>query len=136
MAYLKLFIFGQPRQEVDGKPIELNLRKALALLAYLAGSGQPSSRDALATMLWPESDGREGRAHLRRTLHRLQEAIGDDILDSGSEAMRLHPNAGLWLDSAAFRQHVTAGLAAAAQDVVAPERLAHLNAAIELYTED
>jgi hypothetical protein len=32
MAYLKLFIFGQPRLEVDGKPIELNLRKALALL--------------------------------------------------------------------------------------------------------
>ena len=62
MAYLKLFIFGQPRLEVDGKPIELNLRKALALLAYLAASGQPSSRDALATMLWPESDGRKGRS--------------------------------------------------------------------------
>src|SRR5215213_5394284 len=136
MSYLKLFIFGQPRLEVDGKPIELNLRKALALLVYLAASGQPFSRDALATMLWPESDGREGRARLRRTLHRLQEAIGDDILDSGSEAIRLHPHADLWLDSAAFRQHVTAGLAAAAQDVAAPERLTHLNAAIELYTDD
>src|SRR4029079_1307810 len=74
MAHLKLFVLGQPRLERDKGPIELNLRKALALLVYLAGSGQPHSRDALATLLWPESDGREGRARLRRTLHRLNEA--------------------------------------------------------------
>ena len=41
---------------------DLNLRKALALLVYLALSDQPHSRDTLATMLWPESDGRAGRA--------------------------------------------------------------------------
>src|SRR5689334_2607955 len=136
MAQLKLFVLGQPRLERDEAPIELNLRKALALLVYLAASGQPHSRDALATMLWPESDGREGRARLRRTLHRLQQAIGDDILDSGSEAIRLSPGADLWLDSVAFRQHVTAGLSAAPQDVVAPDRLAHLNAAVALHTAD
>src|SRR3954471_5776859 len=98
MSHLKLFVLGQPRLERDEEPIELNLRKALALLVYLAVSGQPHSRDALATMLWPESDGREGRARLRRTLHRLQEAIGNDILESGHEAIRLHPHADLWLD--------------------------------------
>jgi len=136
MAHLKLFALGQPRLERDEEPIELNLRKALALLVYLVVSGQPHSRDALATMLWPESDGREGRARLRRTLHRLNEAIGDDILDSGSEAIRLHLHAASWLDSAAFRQHVTAGLAADPQAVVAPERLAYLNAAVELYADD
>src|SRR6266545_3689711 len=136
MAHLKLFVLGQPRLERDGGPIELNLRKALALLVYLAVSGQPHSRDALATLLWPESDQREGRARLRRTLHRLTQAIGDDILDSGPEAIRLYSHVDLWLDSAAFRQHITAGLAAAPQDVFAPERLAHLNAAVELYTED
>jgi DNA-binding SARP family transcriptional activator len=136
MAQLKLFVLGQPRLERDGGPIELNLRKALALLVYLAVSSQPHSRDALATMLWPESDGREGRARLRRTLHRLNQAIGDDILDSGSEAIRLHPATDIWLDSAAFRQHVTAGLSAAPPDVVAPDRLAHLNAAVALYIDD
>src|SRR6266545_4051549 len=136
MAHLKLFVLGQPRLERDGQSIELNLRKALALLVYLAVRAQPQSRDALATMLWPESDQREGRARLRRTLHRLNEAIGDGILDSGPEAIRLYSHVDLWLDSAAFRQHITAGLAAAPQDVFAPERLAHLNAAVELYTED
>src|SRR6476646_9389503 len=102
MAQLKLFLLGQPRLERGGGPIELNLRKALALLVYLAVSGQPHSRDALATMLWPESDGRDGRARLRRTLHRLNEAIGDAILDSGPEVIRLHPRADLRLDSADF----------------------------------
>src|SRR6266542_5261788 len=117
MAYLKLFVLGSPRLERDGGLIELNLRKALALLVYLAVSGQPHSRDALATLLWPESDQREGRARLRRTLHRLQQALGDDVLDAGPEAIRLHPTADLRLDCAEFRQHVTAGLAAAPQDV-------------------
>src|SRR5215217_4818870 len=133
MSYLKLFVFGQPRLEVDGKPIELNLRKALALLVYLATRSQPFSRDALATLLWPESDGREGRARLRRTLHRLQQAIGDDILDSRSEAIRLAPGADLWLDSDAFRQEVTAGLA---EQKNANDRIVHLNAAVALYTQD
>jgi predicted ATPase/DNA-binding SARP family transcriptional activator len=136
MAQLKLLILGQPRLERDEAPIELNLRKALALLVYLAVSRQPHSRDALAAMLWPESDGREARARLRRTLHRLHQAIGDNILDSGAEAIRLDPAVEIWLDSAAFRQHATAGLSAAPQDAVAPERLAHLNAAVALYTED
>src|SRR5689334_12080850 len=121
MARLNLLVFGQPRLERDGAPIELNLRKALALLVYLAVTGQQHSRDALATLLWPESDGREGRARLRRTLHRLNELIGGDVLDSAPETIRLHPGADLWLDSAAFRKHMSAGLAAAHQDVATPE---------------
>jgi hypothetical protein len=38
MTRLKLFVLGQPRLERDGQPVELNLRKALALLADLAGA--------------------------------------------------------------------------------------------------
>jgi predicted ATPase len=136
MAHLKLLVLGQPRLERAGAPIELNLRKALALLVYLAVSGQPHSRDALTTLLWPESDTREGRARLRRTLHRLIQAIGDDILESTPEAIRLSSQADLWIDSAVFRQHVEAGLAAAPEDAFAPERLAHLDTAVELYAGD
>src|SRR5262245_59985610 len=136
MAQLKLFVLGQPRLERDEAPIELSLRKALALLVYLAVSGQSHSRDALATLLWPESDGREGRARLRRTLHRLTQLVGEEILDASLDAIRLHPRADLWLDSAVFRRHATAGLAAAAQDGIARERLGHLSAGVELYTED
>jgi DNA-binding SARP family transcriptional activator/class 3 adenylate cyclase/tetratricopeptide (TPR) repeat protein len=136
MAHLKLFVLGQPRLERDGEPLELNLRKALALMVYLAVSGKPHSRDALATLLWPESEGRESRGRLRRTLHRLNEVLGDNILDSSSDTIRLHPAADLWLDSAMFRQRVTAGLPAAPADALAPERVAHLTTAIELYADD
>src|SRR5262245_17228007 len=136
MAHLKLYVLGQPRLECDGAPLDLNLRKALALLGYLAVSGQPHSRDALATLLWPESDQRESRGRLRRTLHRLTQAIGDDVLDSELETIRLNSHADLWLDSAAFRRHMMAGLAAAPEDVFAPKRLGHLTAAVELYQDD
>jgi DNA-binding SARP family transcriptional activator len=136
MAHLKLLVLGQPRLERDGRPLELNLRKALALLVYLAVSRQGHSRDALATLLWPESDGREGRARLRRTLHRLNQLVGQEVLDTSLDAIRVHPHANLWLDSAAFRQHMTAGLAAAPEKVFAPQRLAQLDAAVELYKGD
>jgi serine/threonine protein kinase/DNA-binding SARP family transcriptional activator len=136
MPHLKLSVFGPPRLERDGRPIELNLRKALALLVYLAVSDRPHSRDALATLLWPESDGREGRARLRRTLHRLNEALGDDILESDSETIRLLRNADLWLDTITFRQHLTAGLPAAPDQALAPARVAHLQTAADLYADD
>ena len=39
MADLKLFVLGQPRLERNGQPIELNLRKGLALLLTSIGVG-------------------------------------------------------------------------------------------------
>lgn len=135
MAQLKLSVFGSPRLEREGQPVELNLRKAQALLVYLAVTGQPHSRDKLATLLWPDSDGREGRARLRRTLHRLNEALDQDLLVADADTIHLR-TADLWLDSAAFRRHVTAGLPAATADVLAPERLTHLTTAIDLYADD
>ena len=135
MAHMKLYVFGPPRLEYNGQPIKLNLRKALALLVYLAVSGRPHSRDALATLLWPESNQSESRARLRRTLHRLQHAPGEALLDVGPETIRVQPAVDLWLDSAAFRQHVTIGLPAAPDAALAPERLAHLEAAVALYND-
>jgi serine/threonine protein kinase/DNA-binding SARP family transcriptional activator/pimeloyl-ACP methyl ester carboxylesterase len=136
MERLKLYVFGPPRIEHDGRPVELNLRKALALLAYLAVTGQPQSRDALATLLWPEGDQSEGRARLRRTLHRLTQDVGDDILDAGPDTIQLRHDADVWLDSRAFRQHVLAGLPAQPADALAPERVAHLVDAVTLHADD
>jgi len=135
MAHLKLLVLGSPRRECHGRPIELKLRKALALLVSLAVSGRPHCRDALATMRWPKGDHRAGRARLRRTLHRLNEALHEDLLVANAEAIRLR-SADLWLDSAPFRRHVAAGLPAAPADLLVRERLAHLTTAIELYADD
>jgi hypothetical protein len=61
MTSLRLTLFGLPRIERDGVPLVLERRKALALLAYLALSPTPLSRDLLAELLWPERDGPTAR---------------------------------------------------------------------------
>lgn len=137
MTHLKLYVFGPPRLEHDGQMIDLNLRKAQALVVYLAVTNQPQSRDTLATLFWPDSDQREARASLRRTLYRLGQALDGDILDITSDTVSLNPQADFWLDSAAFEQHVTAGLSAEhPPGAVSPTILMHLTAAAELYTDD
>ena len=47
MVELKLFTFGLPRLERNGHPIDLNLRKALALLVYLAVTARPRAGNPL-----------------------------------------------------------------------------------------
>src|SRR5690606_24708670 len=101
MTQLRLYVFGPPRLERDGQPIDLGLRKALALCVYLTISRQPQSRDALATLFWPDQDQREARGSLRRTLHRLSQAIGEGVLLAGSDSVTIDPAADLWIDAAA-----------------------------------
>lgn len=108
MAQLRLYVFGPPRLERAGRLIDFGLRRALALLVYLAVSRQPQSRDTLAALLWPESDQREARANLRRTLHRLGRVIGD-VLTTGAETVAISSNADLWVDSEVFTRLVAAG---------------------------
>jgi DNA-binding SARP family transcriptional activator len=49
-----ILLLGAPRIEVGGAPIEVDTRKAIALLAYLAVTRRRHTRDALAGRLWPE----------------------------------------------------------------------------------
>jgi DNA-binding SARP family transcriptional activator len=50
----QLRLFGEfSLEDSEGRPILLNLRKAEALIAYLAlAPGQSSSRERLAALLW------------------------------------------------------------------------------------
>lgn len=115
MTRLRLMVFGPPRLERAGRPIDLGLRKAVALCVYLALSRQPQSRDALATLLWPDRDQREARASLRRTLHRLTQAVGDDLLLASADTVAIDPAADLWVDAAAFEQLLESDPAAAVE---------------------
>ena len=77
MSRLALYLLGPPRIERDGHPVDVRRRKAVALLAYLAVTGQGHSRDALATLFWPEHDQSHARAGLRRALASLKKGLGE-----------------------------------------------------------
>jgi DNA-binding SARP family transcriptional activator len=51
---LAIRILGSPQVERDGDPVEVDTRKAIALLVYLAVTEGTHGRDALASLLWPE----------------------------------------------------------------------------------
>jgi len=102
MSRLRLYLLGPPRLELDGEPVHLPRRKALALLAYLAVTGRPHSRDSLATLLRAEYDQRSARADLSRTLSRLNRALGQHLLVADRATVGLDPELRLWLDTAAL----------------------------------
>ena len=54
MHLARVLLLGAPRVEHDGGLIEVDTRKATALLAYLAVTRRRHARDTLAGLLWPE----------------------------------------------------------------------------------
>ncbi len=60
-----------------GRPIVVDTRKALAIVALIAAEGRPYARDELTAMFWPEADDEDARGALRRTLSTLRTAVGD-----------------------------------------------------------
>ena len=64
MTQLTIYLLGSPRFERNGENLNLDTRKASALIAYLAIAKQRQSRDALAALLWPEFDQTHARATL------------------------------------------------------------------------
>jgi DNA-binding SARP family transcriptional activator len=106
MSRLSLYLLGSPRIERDGVPVEVDTRKAVALIAYLAMKGADQSRDALATLLWPEYDQTRARAALRRTLSALRKALDGGWLEADRESIGLNRQADLWLDVGQFHDRL------------------------------
>jgi predicted ATPase/DNA-binding SARP family transcriptional activator len=91
--------------EQGGSVIKITRQKGLALLAYLAVTGQGQSRETLTALLWPEADKSHARAALRRVLADLKVEIGDAWLDTTGQTVALtaEPAGSWWSDVAAFR---------------------------------
>jgi DNA-binding SARP family transcriptional activator len=73
---LELQLLGPVDVLIDGRPLVVDTRKAIGLLAYLAVAGD-QSRDHLVDLFWPESDPERGRGSLRRTLSALRSGLGE-----------------------------------------------------------
>lgn len=74
MRGLALRLLGPPQVTLDGSAVSFDTRKAIALLAYLACTRRPYTREAHAALLWPEYA--DARNALRRTLSTVQQALG------------------------------------------------------------
>jgi DNA-binding SARP family transcriptional activator/tetratricopeptide (TPR) repeat protein len=74
---LDIRVLGPLEVDVDGTPLVVDTRKAIAILAILAVEGRPFAREELAALLWPDSDDEAARGALRRTLSVLRSALGD-----------------------------------------------------------
>ncbi len=106
MAKLELTLLGAPKIIRDGEPVEVDTRKAIALLAYLAVSGRAHTRDELANLLWPEYDHEHARGALRRTLSTLRKALGAEWIETSRETIALSRGDGLVVDVDEFRERL------------------------------
>ncbi len=109
MADLHLHFFGPPRIERSGAPVELDTRKAVAALAYLAVASTDgvSTRDTLATLLYPEYRQERARAAFRRTLSSLRTGIGADLLQADRDTVSLAHDQRVWCDVLIFSALIT-----------------------------
>ena len=94
--------------------------KRVALLAYLCVARPPGfhRRDTLLGVFWPDADEAHARASLRKAIHVLRCALGEDAIHSrGDEEVGIDP-ARICCDAAYFEDALAAG---------------HLERAMELY---
>ena len=90
--------------------------KRVALLVYLAVA-RPRGfqrRDALIALFWPELDQERARAALRKAVHHLRRALGEDAIEGrGDEELRVADQV-VWCDAAAFESGLDEGEAESA----------------------
>jgi DNA-binding SARP family transcriptional activator len=134
---LELHFLGAPHIQHNRAPVAIGRRKAIALLAYLAVTGQIHSRDVLATLFWPELDQSRARAALRRNLSALGKALDGDWLDADRETISLRRDTGVWVDVEALRALLSASNTHVhPEGDVCGECLASLADAAALYNDD
>ena len=101
---LAVGLLGPPRLLLAGRPLQLDTRKAVALLAYLAMERGEHPRDSLAAIFWPDSDRPRALGALRRTIAALRSAGVSPWLEINRHALRLIDRPDLWVDAAELSQ--------------------------------
>jgi len=134
---LKILLLGSPQIQRDGNAVAFDTRKATALLAYLSVTRQEHTREALATLLWPEYEPQRAYANLRRTLWSLNRGLGKKWLDVDLVSVALKRDEALWIDIETFHDNLAQcqahghGPADTCSDCLAP-----LTSATDLYRGD
>jgi DNA-binding SARP family transcriptional activator len=133
MSVLEISLLGIPQFRYAGDDCRVPLRKAVALVAYLAIDGAMHPRDELVALLWPEADERKGRMVLRTCLSVLRRTLAGT---AGAPAiLRVAANSlGIERSALVVDAHELASAAALAEQPTEPPGLrAQLERAIALY---
>ncbi|MEO8083302.1 MAG: BTAD domain-containing putative transcriptional regulator [Ardenticatenales bacterium] len=138
---LTVLLFGALEASGRGVPLKRPARRDTERLwqLLLVQRDQVRSREAVATILWPETTAQKARFNLRYHLHQLLNhlpklpetqrwVVGD------RDTIRWDPDAPMWLDIGAFDAYRTEGLAKATASPAEADGL--LDRAVQLYRAD
>lgn len=126
---LKLALLGPVSVQQGDSPLaDLAAAKAHALLYYLAVTGRPHSRQALAGLLWGDLPEADARRNLRGVVMKLRQVVDAHLLVTYQD-LALDSRSDYQLDVAEFRQLLT-------MPQGQQPTLAQLRAAIALYRGD
>ncbi len=78
---LEITLLGEIAILLDGEPgTHIRGQKEIALLAYLAHTGQTYGREMLADLLWEARSTKQSLSNLRTALARLRKQVGDQLI--------------------------------------------------------
>lgn len=75
---IKLNLLGKPNIEIDGKAVDVSLKKSEAILYYI-GVQKRVTRSELVTLIWADTDEQTAKKNLRNSLYRLKKDLDLDI---------------------------------------------------------
>ncbi len=114
------------------EPVQLNSRKAEALLVYLGRCKVAQSRLWLAELLWPERSQKQALANLRTLLSRLRPQLGSCLLVT-RDTVALETSA-YRLDANTFEQILSSKSWESPQAVLSEEQALWVEEAVALYS--
>jgi DNA-binding SARP family transcriptional activator len=122
---LYVYLLGPPRVEWAGHPLPISRRQVRAILYYLATHLQPSPRERLTYLFWPDIPDSRARRNLSHLLTHLRYNLPTpEVLMTAGDQVALDPQRS-WSDTVAFQQlHHTSPLA---------HRAESLRQAVDLY---
>lgn len=124
-------LLGQVALLDNGEPLQqFRSQKELALLVYLAHTGQAHTRDFIAELLWEDRSVAQMRSNLRTALSRLRGQVGDALVVTRT-TLRLAPESVQPVDSADLLHALTSF-----GPVDSAEKAADLQEILDAYSGD
>ncbi len=86
---ITIHLFGEPQIYYDQTPVQLRMKKALALVAYLVTTGKTHPRERVATLLWPDSSASVARTSLRQAIQAIKQTPLASVLKTTRDTISL-----------------------------------------------